>query len=708
MQSQETEEQQQLNIFGDQLDMERQYFDVIYQKYILVYYVDLYKDCAKVIKLDPHAHVWKMQGMRPGREFSYTPHIKSFAERFVKDNKQVFQKLLSCAYIETRLKKISRYAFRFDGFQNLAGNSHYEVQVMRANPDVFDGKAIVVSEEIDGVIVAEQQRQMELETERLYLDVLTQDFASVYHVDLNKGTSKMIKVDANRYQEMHAVLRRDYDYQERIETYCAKYVVPELQKDFCYAMKPKNILRQLKYASRYVYRYRTKQQYGQQYFEMNAFRMDDDPESKNILIAFRCIDAIVTAEEQHQIELKERLEIERQQKQLIADAKYAEAANKAKTDFISQVAHDIRNPMNSILGFLEIAQSNIGDWEKVKHSLEMMRISGEFLKGLVDDVLDISRMENGVIKICPETVCFTELMESFRISMQNYQFGKKQDFQFVLCDVLQDWIEVDPLRLKQIYENVLSNAVKYTSDGGAIEITVSQQALPDPKKIRIIANITDNGIGMSEEFMKKMFNKFERATDTRVNTVSGYGLGLSIVKQLVDLMSGTLEVKSRLGKGTSVCIALDVPCASEQPSQKQLPMEDYVAVCAGMHLLVAEDNELNREVITELLQMHGITCECAEDGEICLKYFQTASDDTYDAILMDMQMPNMNGLEATKAIRELPSEYARTIPIIAMTANALKKDIQECLEVGMDRHISKPIDMKKMLQALSETKRKRS
>lgn len=832
MQSQETEEQ--LNTKENQLDMERKYLDVIYQKYILVYYVDLYRDSAKVVKVDPHAHVWKMPGMRPGRKFDYTCHIKTFAEQFIKDSKQVFQQMLSCPYIIKRLKKVSRYAFRFVGFQNLVGNCNYEVQVMRANPDVFDGKAIVVSEEIDDVLFAEQQRQLELETERLYLDVLTQDFALIYHVDLHKSTSKMIKMDTNRYCDKNTILRREYDYQERIETYCANYVVPELQNDFKQVMNAKNILRQLKHTSRYIYRYRTKQQYGQQYFEMNALRMDDDPQSKNILIAFRCIDAVVTAEEQRQIELQEHLKREHQQNEvlsalgsnyhaifridleqdlyqkiscrseisqyyeesepsanrmltemcrrnvapeylervcqffdlgtlacrlshrefvemeyvnkegnwyrarliakhrdengkaihvlyvtqsidvekqheerLIADAKYAEDANQAKTEFISQVAHDIRTPMNSILGFLEIAQANLEDPEKVKHSLEMIRLSGEFLKDLVDDVLDISRMEKGVMKICPETVNFTEMMKNLYGSLLLHQKSKKQEFRFEIHDVLHDWIVVDPLRLKQIYTNVLSNAVKYTPDGGSITFTVSQQALSEAGKVRLIAEISDNGIGMSEEFMKKMFNKFERATDTRVNTVSGYGLGLSIVKQLVELMGGSLEVKSRLGEGTSVCISLDVPCASEEAAEKETPIEEYAAVCNGMHLLVAEDNELNREVITELLSMYGITCECAEDGKICLERLKAAGEGVYDAVLMDMQMPNMNGLEATKAIRALPFDYTRTIPIIAMTANALKQDIQECLEAGMDRHLSKPIDMKKMLRALTEIQKGR-
>lgn len=393
------------------------------------------------------------------------------------------------------------------------------------------------------------------------------------------------------------------------------------------------------------------------------------------------------------------------EERLRARAEDADFANQAKTDFISKVAHDIRTPMNSIFGFLEIAEANLGDWDKVQYSLEKIRSAGEFLKDLVNDVLDISHMEKGMVKLCPEVINFTDMMEEFAVSMQNAKFDKAQQFDFEIKDVVHNWILADPLRLRQIYSNVLSNAIKYTPDGGHIEFRLYQERLPQPDQVRVTAVIADDGIGMSEEFMKKMFNKFERATDTRVNTVSGYGLGLAIVKQLVNLMNGSMEVKSSPGEGTTVWIQLDFPCVPEPAEESDSLEKTDSAVCAGMHLLVAEDNELNQEVITELLAMYDISCDCAGDGRICVERFQNMGERAYDAILMDVQMPHMNGIEAVRCIRALPLERAKTVPIFAMTANALKEDIQVCLDAGMDQHLSKPIDMKQLLKLLAEIKR---
>lgn len=818
-----------------QLDMEREYLGVMYRKYILVYYVDLAVGKAKVLKLDPHANVWKMPQMRPNAEFDFTEHIKSFVNQFVTEkDQQEFLALMEPHYIERRLQSVSRYAFRFEGIPNQAGHRYYQVYIVRVNPERFDGKVMIVSEEVDDVVEAEQQRQEELDIERRYLDVLTHNFSVVYHVDLHANTSKLIKVDAKiALQEVSRIsLRQTNNYQERVELYSRKFVIPVLQKEFLRVMQPQNLLQRLKNAKRFVYRYRTiVQKGGYQYYEMNAMRMDDDPESGDILIAFCHIDDVVTVEQQQQIELAERLERERSQNEvlsalsgnyhaiflldleqdsyteivcreavrpyyndgdpsaartlaalcekivaceyaehmlrffdlstlserlkerdfvetecvttegnwhrarfivkrrdahgqvthvlyltqiiddekryennLIARAEYANYANRAKTDFISQVAHDIRTPMNSIFGFLEIAEANLDDPEKVYYSLERIRKAGEFLKDLVNDVLDISRMEKGVTKLNEERVNLVSLLDEFAVSMQNAKFEKTQRIHFDFQGIKHEWIKVDAMRLKQIYNNVLSNAIKYTPDGGEITFSVYQEEVPESDHVRIISTITDNGIGMSEEFMEKMFVKFERGTDTRVNAVSGYGLGLSIVKQLVELMNGSLNVESQLGEGTTVCIALEVPSADESKEKKQKKEQDYAAKCRGMHLLVAEDNELNCEVMTELLAMYDITCECVGDGRICLERMKEAKEDTFDAILMDMQMPNMNGVEAARWIRMLPN--GQKIPIIAMTANALKDDVKSCLQAGMNCHLSKPVDVGLLMKALSESKTK--
>lgn len=325
------------------------------------------------------------------------------------------------------------------------------------------------------------------------------------------------------------------------------------------------------------------------------------------------------------------------------------------------------------------------------------------MKNLVNDVLDISRMEDGKVTLQPRKASLSQMLEDVRAPIQIAADEKQQIFRMDVQTIIHDQIEADFLRIMQIYINVLSNAVKYTPNGGIITFTVSQEEIPNEQKVRIVAQIADSGMGMSAELMQNMFNKFERGMDTRINKISGYGLGLTIVKQLVDLMGGTIDVHSQLGEGTSFCIRLDVPYVQKAVIEAPQPKVDYGARCAGMHILVAEDNALNREVITELLDMHGISCECAEDGAVCLERFRTAPEGTFNAILMDMQMPVMNGIEATRQIRALPLPWAKTIPIIAMTANAMKDDVKRCLDAGMNQHLAKPVDMEQLLKTLAQT-----
>lgn len=689
----------------------------------------------------------------------------------------------------------------------------------------------------------EQARRRELEQElkkslaerdahRQYLELLTHDFLVVYLVNLREDTSIPIKADpcVTKYDPVKVNLRKVNPYRERIETYSRGFVAPDLQAEFARVMAAENLLRVLEDAPRFVYRYRTTpRREGQQYFEAQALRMQETAESGRVLIGFRCIDDVVTAEQRRQIELEEQMEREHHQleilqalgrnyqaifridlendsylelacredirpyydssdpsaartlaklcetaistrylqrmqqffdlrtlaqrlsdreyveaecvtkdttwhrakfivkrrneageathvlyvtqiidsekqyeERLIAKAEYAEYANRAKTEFISQIAHDIRTPLNSIFGFLEIAEADLCNQDKVRYSLQRIRTAGEFLNALADDVLDISRMEQGKLKLDLKPVSLSRLMKEFEEFSRTADIDQRHHVCFDVHHILHDRVVADPLRLHQIYNNVFTNAVKYTPDGGSITMEVYQQSLPDEGKVRLVSVITDTGIGMSEGFMEKMFAKFERETDTRVNQISGFGLGLSIVKQLVDLMGGTIQVRSRQGEGTAFTISVDVSYAQEETGESAQPQADHTAACAGLHLLVAEDNELNREVMTALLEMHGMTCDCVENGTLCLERLCTSPQGCYDAVLMDMQMPVMNGVEAAKQIRALPLPWAKTIPILAMTANAMQNDVHSCLTAGMNRHLAKPVDMVRLTDALWE------
>lgn len=389
------------------------------------------------------------------------------------------------------------------------------------------------------------------------------------------------------------------------------------------------------------------------------------------------------------------------EKRLISIAEAAKAENEAKTDFVSRVAHDIRTPMNSLFGFLQIAEANIDDPEKIKYSLQKIRVAGDFLKELVNDVLDISKIENGKMRLKNKNFEVKSLFEELPTSIQGSNFGKELNFNYNVHDIFCNNVIGDALRLKQIYTNILSNAIKYTPDGGNIDFEVYEKTADEPDNIILVVKVTDNGIGMSKEFMNKMFFKFERETDSRLNPVGGYGLGLSIVKQLVDMMNGKIDVKSKLNEGTTFIV--EIPLIQKDTEAKaKKHHDDYKDICNGMHLLVAEDNELSREVMKELLFINGISCDFANDGTECVEMFKKAGTQKYDALLMDVQMPNMTGIDASKAIRGLNTKHSTEIPIIAMTANALTTDIKSCFDAGMNQHLSKPVDINKLLKVLAK------
>ena len=264
----------------------------------------------------------------------------------------------------------------------------------------------------------------------------------------------------------------------------------------------------------------------------------------------------------------------------------------------------------------------------------------------------------------------------------------------------------DSVRLGQIYMNLLSNAVKYTQPEGAVSLELYEEASPYEGKVRLISIISDTGIGMSPEFMKTMYSKFSRAVDTRVNKVRGSGLGLAIVKEIVDQMGGTIQVKSELGKGTVFTVILDLSYANGKTETHTAPQEDIqLPTDRKIRLLIAEDNDLNYEILAVQLKDRGVFCERAVDGADCIQKFKQTKSGYFDAILMDMQMPVMGGIEAAKRIRGIENDYAKTIPIIALTANAYHEDIQKCMDVGMNAHLAKPIEIENVMSTIASNLR---
>ena len=522
-------------------------------------------------------------------------------------------------------------------------------------------------------------------------------------------------------------------------------------------------------------------------------------------------------------------------KRLQITARKAESANKAKTDFLSTMSHDIRTPMNAIIGLTSIAEKNTGDEQSTKESLRKIGLAGNHLLTLINDILDISKVESGKLKLSPLTFSIVETVENLVNISQPMIKEKNIEFSFHINQIQKEYLYTDQLRLNQIYINILSNAIKYTEPGGRVSVDLREEKSDVPGCVRLTYVVADTGIGMTPEFMENMYKPFSRQVDSRVNSIQGTGLGLAITKQMVELIGGTIECQSEQGKGTTFTVTLDIPEADRQREDMQLdpidvlivdddevilqtatdtleslgasveqagtglealgmiehrhlsgkdynviiidwkmpeidgletirrirseidadvpillisaydwsdiedkamaagangfvskplfrstlydkindligkesgsvePEDDYSDL-QGLNILVAEDNDINWEIISAMLSMFGITSERAENGRICVEKVRAAEEGSYTLIFMDVQMPEMNGLDATRAIRKLEDPKAASIPIVAMTADAFSENIMECMDAGMNGHIAKPIDVKLVIKEIRRIK----
>ena len=375
-------------------------------------------------------------------------------------------------------------------------------------------------------------------------------------------------------------------------------------------------------------------------------------------------------------------------------------ANLAKREFLFNMSHDIRTPMNAIIGFTALAQTHIDDRSQVEDYLKKISVSSQHLLSLINDVLDMSRIESGKVTLEAKPVHLPELVHELRDIVQAVVSKKDLSLTLDTVGVENEDIIADPLRLEQILINVLANAVKFTPDGGQIGLWIVQKDTAPVGYADFEFHIKDNGIGMSEEFQKHIFEQFARERTSTVSKIQGTGLGMAITKSLVDMMGGRITVKSEQGKGSEFTISLRFPIGEAKTGQT--PPAAKASAFTGKKLLVVEDNELNLEIASTLLKEAGFEVDTAENGKIAVEKVEAASADRYDLILMDIQMPEMDGYEATRRIRALPDAEKAALPIVAMTANAFEDDRKNALHAGMNGHIAKPLDIQKLFQVLSE------
>ena len=515
---------------------------------------------------------------------------------------------------------------------------------------------------------------------------LSRDYLNVFLIDAQEDTAKILKMDGYVTTGLDKTKDIEYPYYAICLKYISERVHPDDAEMMRNTMKIENVLNALSEKDEYTSSYRTLIDGEVHYYQFKYMRLED---GGHIIAAFQNIDAIIAKEKETQRTLSEALEV-------------AEYSNRAKTAFLNSVSHDIRTPLNAIIGYANIASLRLGGHDELKPYLEKILTAGNHLLSLINDVLDMSYIESGKAQFRANPVHLMQLIKDVEVMLQGNINEKHLDFITDIEGITDDIIITDKLRLSQILINILNNAVKFTGNGGKIVLSVHQLRKTSEGCAEYEFRIRDNGIGMSQDFAEHIFEAFSRERTSTVSGIQGMGLGMSIAKKIVELMDGTITVSSKPGEGTEFVVTLRFPVWEE----KKIPAastagETEPDSLKGKRVLLVEDNELNREITMELLKDKGILVDTAEDGNVAVEKIKYAQPGQYDLILMDIQMPEMDGYEATRQIRKLPGEYA-SIPIIAVTANAFEADRKKALKVGMNDHIGKPLELPKLLKKINK------
>ena len=506
----------------------------------------------------------------------------------------------------------------------------------------------------------------------------------------NGQITMLYRRDENEQQlEMSIVVK---EYKEVSTDYGNAVVLPEDREMFLKKISLEEVQKQLADKDVYEFTHRTLED-GVIHFKRTRFVIYDSLNQIALMTRADVTDTVMQ-ERAKRKELQDALEA-------------AELATQAKSEFLSRVSHEIRTPMNAIMGMTSIAQENRSDFNQVSDCLNKIEMSSQYLLTLINDILEMSRIESGKTEIAHQEFDFNFLMESVRTIVESLAIKNGIRYEFVNQANTDTHYIGDVMRIQQILVNLISNAIKFTKEGGKVRFSVNISSQTE-KQARFRFVVADTGIGMSEEFMARMFQPFTQEDSTTTSKYSGSGLGLAISKSLVDAMGGTIAVESFAGVGSTFTVEIPLERLeyfSENRNQKEeirRPAVEDLSILEGRHVLMAEDHALNIMVATKLLERRGIIITVAENGQEAVNKFKESELGFYDAILMDIRMPVMDGLDATKAIRSLERKDAERIPIIAMTANALDEDRRKTKEAGMNEHLAKPFEPAQLYKVLAE------
>ena len=538
-------------------------------------------------------------------------------------------------------------------------------------------------------VTAQKLREKENERRQAELvQALASDYSVVCLFDLDTGVGSPLRLDADPNHVVHEVFLEGATLENAISTYARRRVYGPDQDMICQFCSREHLLSEMARHTVCGLDFRILDGDQIRYYELKVVRSGDWQTNHNIVLGIRNVDETIRAE--------------MKQRQLLEDAlEQANRANQAKTTFLSNMSHDIRTPMNAIVGFTSLATSHIDDRSKVLDYLGKISSSGEHLLRLLNDVLDMSQIESGKVILTESPCSLTGVIQELVSMVQTSLHSKDLAFTLDTSRITDPDVFCDKLRLEQVLLNILTNAIRYTPKGGSITFS----ALQLPGTLTGNANyefrIQDTGIGISADFLQRIFEPFEREYNTTTSGIQGTGLGMAITKNIVDMMNGSIDIQSVRGQGTTVTISIPFRLDTGASHSSSPTSSDPHAPIQGGRILLVEDNELNREIAVAILEDGGFSADTAENGQLALNMLQAAPTGYYSLILMDVQMPVMDGYTATRAIRALPDQALSSIPIFAMTANAFETDRQEALRAGMNGHIAKPIDADKLISLLN-------
>ena len=656
--------------------------EILASEYTSVYYIDLTTD-----ELDPYTMNEETETefgtvFRSG--IKYSDAFKMYVDTLVYDEDKAMMLKAGSIYNildELHDKKTFVTTYRSDN----EGDPRYcEMKFVKVGEDDNPQAVALGFSVIDDVYrkdLADKQREE-------FINGLADDYEAVFHVDFELNTIETVRM-SDAYLKRNPSLEQKMSYPAYVDAVSAN-IVTEDKASFIEALSHENVNREFKKEDAFFHNYRIERDGNITYYQLKIIHTGKWETDKNFLIGVHNMDELTRA----QVEQEEILEEAREE---------AESANRAKSTFLFNMSHDIRTPMNAIIGFNNMAIKNIDNREKLLDCLGKVDLSSQHLLSIINDVLDMARIESGKVTIEEERVIITEAATGLSAIVNQSVKDKNITFNVDFSKVQHNCVFADKLRVNRVLMNVANNAVKYTDDGGTITYKIIETESHKPGYASYEFIVEDTGIGMSEEFLEHIYEAFTRESTSTISGIQGTGLGMAITKELVELMKGKIKIDSKLGEGTKVSIHFDFRIADESFVESK-SIEDLSSLLTDKYVLLVEDNELNREIAKDILEDMKMVVDTAEDGIFAVeKIVDLTKDESkrrYDFVLMDIQMPKMDGYKATTEIRNIDNKYAKSVPIIAMTANAFAEDKQKAIESGMNDHLAKPINIDDLVSKL--------